>query len=108
LTVKSGDGVVFKVFAKDLETFTDSFPSTDIVTNTGDAVYLSETSTVLEILFQFARRQRQPDLSHLAFETLAELAEAVEKYEVFPAAELCKTHMTSVSSYFLRGLLISR
>jgi hypothetical protein len=94
LAVYSGDGVLFRVFSKDLETYTDGFPPKSVLSQ--GAVHLLESSQVLEFLFQFARRQRQPDITHVAFEIFAELAEAVEKYEVFPAIELCKARMRRV------------
>ena len=94
--VYSGDGVLFRVFSKDLETYTDGFPPKDVLSESQEAVHLPESSQVLELLFQFARRQRQPNITHVKFGILAELAEAVEKYEVFPAIELCKARMRRV------------
>jgi hypothetical protein len=38
-------------------------------------------------------RQRQPDLRDLPFATLADLVEAVEKYEVFSAMKNCEVSM---------------
>ena len=96
LTVHSGDGVAFKVFSKDLETYSDVFPSREALSDTSEEIVLPETAKVLELLFQFTRRQRQPDLRCVKFAIIAQLAEAVEKYEVFTAIELCKTHMRSV------------
>ena len=50
-----------------------------------EVVALTETSTVLEILLQYMYRQPQPDLERVDFETLAGVAEAAEKYQVFAA-----------------------
>lgn len=54
---------------------------------------LSEKSATLEILFQYMYPQRQPDLEVVEFEVLKDLAEAAEKYQVFPALEVCKSYM---------------
>ena len=42
-------------------------------------------------------RQRQPDLLDLPFATLADLVEAVEKYEVFSAMNNCEVSMRFVN-----------
>jgi hypothetical protein len=56
-------------------------------------VLLTETSSILEILFQYMYPQPQPDIDAMQFEDFALLAEAVEKYEVFSAMSICKMHM---------------
>ena len=94
LAVYSGEGMLFRVFSKDLETYADGFPEKSVLSQ--GAVYLLESSQVLELLFQFTRRQRQPAIAHVKFEVFAEFAEAVEKYEVFPAIEVCKARMRRV------------
>lgn len=48
-------------------------------------------------MFQYIYPMPQPDISLLPFETLAPLAEAAEKYQVFPAMFVCKTYMQFVS-----------
>jgi hypothetical protein len=52
-------------------------------------VPLTESAEVLELLLQFMYRQRQPNLRTIEFTTLAGLAEAAEKYEVFAAIDIC-------------------
>jgi len=95
--LRSSDGVLFKVFSKDLEAHSEAFPSPDIVKpDANEVVALSETSQVLELLLQYMRRQRQPDIESIEFDVLAPLAEAVEKYQVFSATEVCKANMTCV------------
>jgi len=61
-----------------------------------EVVQLTENSATLELLFQFCYPERHPDLNGLAFDTLAELAEAAEKYKVFSAISLCKIGMRCV------------
>lgn len=65
---------------------------------------LSESSATLDLMFQYIYPMPQPNISILPFETLAPLAEAAEKYEVFPAIFVCKLHMQSVS-YFYQSVL---
>lgn len=55
-----------------------------------------EGSQVLELLFTFMYPERQPNLKKVGFQVLADLAEAAEKYEVFPAMATCNAHMSYV------------
>ncbi|EED77438.1 predicted protein, partial [Postia placenta Mad-698-R] len=92
ITMKSSDGVLFRVHRRNLEMYSEGFPGDDLATQ-NEVVQLSETAAALELLFQYMYRQRQPDLSCVPFETLAQLAEAAEKYQVFSAIEVCKMYM---------------
>jgi len=94
LTISSSDGVLFKVHRKNLETYSDIFPGTDVPVE-NEIVPLSEKASTLELLFQYMYRQRQPDLSKIDADELAMLAEAAEKYFVYAAMEVCKVYMES-------------
>jgi hypothetical protein len=97
LIMQSQDKVLFKVYSKDLATHSGAFPSTENITSpSNEVVPLPESADVLELLFQFTRRQRQPNLKQIKFSLLSALTEAVEKYEVYSATEVCKAHMTCV------------
>ncbi|KAJ7026037.1 hypothetical protein C8F04DRAFT_878741, partial [Mycena alexandri] len=50
-----------------------------------DVIVLSETSAVLDVLFQYMYRQQQPNLQLVEFLVFAGLAEAAEKYVVYSA-----------------------
>ena len=53
LTLRSSDGILFKVSSKDHEAYSEAFPSPDIVKpDANEIVVLSETSQVLELLLQ--------------------------------------------------------
>ncbi|EGO29275.1 hypothetical protein SERLADRAFT_377903, partial [Serpula lacrymans var. lacrymans S7.9] len=54
-----------------------------------EIVDLSESSEVLELLFQYMYPQRQPSLSGLQFSLLDSLANTAEKYQVYSALEIC-------------------
>ncbi|THU82873.1 hypothetical protein K435DRAFT_784454 [Dendrothele bispora CBS 962.96] len=50
-----------------------------------EIVHLSESSAVLGLMFQYMYLQPQPDLRKVDFDVVKDLAEAVEKYCVYPA-----------------------
>lgn len=50
-------------------------------------------SEALSLFLQYIHHHRQPDLSRLSFKCLSQLAEAVEKYDVYSATEICKVQM---------------
>ena len=107
--LRSSDGTLFKVFSRDLKMYSGAFPSPKVtIPGITEILRLPESARVLELLFQFMRRQRQPDIKHMAFGVLASLAEAVEKYEVYSAIEVCKVHMTYVTLFLpFRRCMIS-
>ena len=59
-------------------------------------IQLPEKSATLDLLFQFCYPERHPDLNDVAFDILAELAEAAEKYKVFSAISICTIAMRCV------------
>ncbi|KAH6909317.1 hypothetical protein BKA70DRAFT_1278202 [Coprinopsis sp. MPI-PUGE-AT-0042] len=97
--------VRFYIHSKNLEVSSGAFPPVAIhgARSTGDAigllvdadepVQLPEPATVLELLFAFMYARQHPELEDITFEELAEIAEAVEKYQVYPALTTCKTRM---------------
>ncbi|TFY62445.1 hypothetical protein EVJ58_g3856 [Rhodofomes roseus] len=90
LTVRSSDGQLFRVHRRNLYEHTEGFPGEDITVNTDEEIVsLTESASTLELLFQFMYRQEQPDVRQLQSTELFDLAEAVEKYRVFPALQVC-------------------
>lgn len=81
---KSSDNILFHVRRRYLEANTGGFPGPELPTY-GEIVELSETSQALAILFQFIPPSRHPLLEDVQFPLLGEIAEAAEKYQVFPA-----------------------
>ncbi|KAK7057843.1 hypothetical protein R3P38DRAFT_3169349 [Favolaschia claudopus] len=114
MTILSCDGVIFKVHHKHLEVHSDVFAAAENATcNAGihsnpendEVVELSESSAVLDLLFQYMYRQPQPDLRSVAFPEFAALAEAVEKYVVYSAMPAIAIQMKeSVTEYPLQVL----
>lgn len=88
-----------------METNTGAFPGSEFDTR-GEVVHLTEVASVLRILFGFVIPRKHPDIEHLPFALLAEVAEAAEKYEVFSAVNVCKMQMKSVYFYAVVSLLI--
>ncbi|KAF9457609.1 hypothetical protein BDZ94DRAFT_1175170, partial [Collybia nuda] len=91
---KSSDGVLFKLHKINLSVNSRGFPPAEFST-LNEIVQMSETSDILELLFQFCYPYRRPDLELIEFKVLTSLAEAAEKYEVFPAMSMCNIQIKS-------------
>ncbi|KAJ7018398.1 hypothetical protein C8F04DRAFT_1052819 [Mycena alexandri] len=89
VTFQSSDSILFRVHRKNLEVCTEGFPPSGFAVTEGEIIALSETSVTLELLFQFIYPQRHPGLDATPFDVLEPLAEAAEKYQVFPAMNIC-------------------
>ena len=90
--IQSSDGVIFHLHWKYLRMnprFVRDIAKDSSSNETQETMALDEPSDVLEILFQFIYPRRHPSLEDTDFETLAAVAEAVEKYQVFSAMNLC-------------------
>ena len=75
--------------------------------DTGEEVQLTETAEILELLFQYCYPRRGPSLKSLPFSTVKELAESVEKYQVYAALEPCKERMECVHTHEAMSLFIN-
>ena len=98
LTFLSDDNVLFKVHRKNIEIFSEGLAAAAKVPKDVEFVQLVEPAAILELLFQYLYPQRHPNLKSVEFEVLNGLAEAVEKYKVYPALESCKTSMQYINS----------
>ena len=93
LVLVSSDGHRLGTHMKSLGEFTGSFPLHITPTN-GEEVQIPDLdSKALSLFLRYVHHHRQPDLSHVPFTTLRALAEAVEKYDVYSATEICKVQM---------------
>lgn len=62
-------------------------------------VHLTEPAKILRVCFDFVYPKRHPDLKDIEdFETLAAIAEAVGKYQIFSAMNTCNTRLRFVDS----------
>ncbi|KAF9565897.1 hypothetical protein CPC08DRAFT_683256 [Agrocybe pediades] len=92
VTIRSSDDVLFKLHRVNLSLLTGAFPGTELATEDKD-VQLTEPSVVLEIVFEFIYPKRYPSLRGTDFDLLLQVAEAVGKYEVFPAIQTCEARL---------------
>ncbi|KAF9449721.1 hypothetical protein P691DRAFT_618541, partial [Macrolepiota fuliginosa MF-IS2] len=102
---QSSDGIQFYIHRKNLETATGGFAPPEFAT-CGEVVYLTESARTLELLFQFIYPRRHPSLECEVIEVLAPLAEAAEKYEVFPAMNICYVRMSNYVLQHPRDVMI--
>ncbi|KAF8902371.1 hypothetical protein CPB84DRAFT_859909 [Gymnopilus junonius] len=91
--IKSADGFIFRLHRTLLEMNTGAFPGPEVSTEGEESVPLTEKANVLAILFSFIYPKRHPDLDDLNFQTVAGVAEAAGKYEVFAAINTCNARL---------------
>ena len=93
LVLVSSDGHRFGTHMTNLGEFTGSFPL-QITPGNGEEVQMPDLdSKALSLFLKYVHHHRQPDLSNVPFTIITELAEAVEKYDVYSATEICKVQM---------------
>ena len=89
---RSSDGVLFRVHKTNLQACTEGFSPPE-ASDFGEVVELTETASILEVLFQFIYPMPQPRLESFSSTEIASLAEAAEKYQVHPAMGACRIYM---------------
>lgn len=82
-----------------LDMFSEGFAAPDMA-STEEKIPLPENAATLELLFQYCYPRRGPNLRQLSCTTISELAEAVEKYQVYMALEPCRNRMEYVVFIF--------
>jgi hypothetical protein len=95
--------MLFKFYRKQLEAHSVAFAGGEAFASVADEVVnLTETSEVVDLLLQLMSLQKQPNLMTLGleFSVLAQLADAIEKYEVVSAMNICDMAMRLV--YFTK------
>ncbi|KAF5367286.1 hypothetical protein D9615_010459 [Tricholomella constricta] len=104
IVFQSADGVMFYIHKQNLAACAERFspPERSIF----DVVTLSESSSTLELLFQFIYHQPQPDLKGMESGVLFMLAEAAEKYRVYSAMNLCSIHLIKRLPDHSEGILM--
>ena len=90
---RSSDKVLFYVHQKNLEFMSEGFPPTSHISSSSEIISLPESSSTLELLFQYTYHRLPPDLDNLKFRELMTLAEAAEKYVIHYARKLCVLQM---------------
>ncbi|KAG6916788.1 hypothetical protein DXG01_005311 [Tephrocybe rancida] len=92
IVFQSSDGIQFRIHKANLDACTEGFSPPEHST-LDEVAHLTEQSHVLELLFQFIYPESQPELETFDFDILSALAEAAEKYRVYPAMNLCTLHL---------------
>jgi hypothetical protein len=102
ITLQSSDSVLFRFYKKQLEAHSGAFAGAEAFTvySTKEPVFFTEPSEIVDLLLQLMS-QEPPDLESLEFQTLALLAEAVEKYDLFASRAVCRILMRCVYQYFM-------
>ncbi|KAG6839270.1 hypothetical protein C0991_004296, partial [Blastosporella zonata] len=88
----SSDKTLFRIHTRNLEITSGGFPPADFILS-DEYIDLTEDSSTLELMFQFVYPRPQPRLEEVTFEALIRLSEAVEKYQVYPAMQVCNLYM---------------
>jgi hypothetical protein len=99
ITLRSCDGTLFKFYRKQLEAYSVAFAGGEAFPSVaGEIIDLSETLEVVELLLQLMSLDKYANLMtlELEFSVLAQLAEAIEKYEVVSARIVCDMVMRFV------------
>ncbi|KAF9472494.1 hypothetical protein BDN70DRAFT_938141 [Pholiota conissans] len=109
VTFISSDGIHFKIHSEHL-TLTSTVGLARLPENVStagsDPICLSETSDVLEILFQFieppplSRNHRHPSVMDMEPSLFFRIAEAAEKYIVYGAMGVCSMRMHQIVSEY--------
>ncbi|KIM76285.1 hypothetical protein PILCRDRAFT_77930, partial [Piloderma croceum F 1598] len=84
ISVKSCDRVVFKLYVNNLRSASEAFTLPVGTLITDEIAQLDETAKVLELLFKFMYPRPQSAVA---------IAEAAEKYQVFPALSVCRIYV---------------
>ncbi|KIK64342.1 hypothetical protein GYMLUDRAFT_39891 [Collybiopsis luxurians FD-317 M1] len=87
ITVVSSDNVLFRLHKMNVQVTAGSLLHSSDTED--DYIVVSESSDVLEILFEFLYPDYETDLEKLDFEALLNVADAAEKYGVFYAMSHC-------------------
>jgi hypothetical protein len=99
IMLQSSDNVLFRFHKKQLETHSGAFADS-AASAKKDPFVLTEPSEVVDLLLRLMSLRNPPELYHLEFQTLALLADAVEKYDVFHSKTMCRMIMQCVRYHF--------
>lgn len=99
VTIRSGDGVLLYLHRTNLEAISRALDAPEFLAPSDDnVVALPESSEILGTVFLFIYPNRHPNLRDQDFETLLEISDAVQKYEIFAAMSTCETRLMWVIS----------
>lgn len=94
ITFRSSDQVFFSIRRSALDC-AEGLATGQLLVDSKDVTDLTESSEVLDLLFQYLYPQERPVISRKqqSYLFILELAEAIEKYRVYPALGLVQNHL---------------
>lgn len=94
VVVQSSDNILFRLHRKNIEAYAGAFPlqATSTIKDL-PTIMVPEPASVLQMVFEYLRPQRYPNLDSMWGMRLSAFANAIEKYEVFAAMQLCVARM---------------
>lgn len=92
VTFRSADGVLFKIHSTNLRVCSEGFAQ-DLPFKNDSVCDLTEDSQTLNLLFQYIYPCTPPVLDNLGTDVVSPLADAAEKYIVYPAQRDCLHYM---------------
>ncbi|KAF8875463.1 hypothetical protein CPB85DRAFT_1568268 [Mucidula mucida] len=100
IVLKSIDGVLFGAHLQLLSLLTEAFtmPDNVLTLERTEVVDLPEDAATLEVILKFVHPQRPPATDTISDDLLVRIAEAVEKYGVYPGMEACRLRMKQMTS----------
>jgi hypothetical protein len=95
VVIKSLDGRLFGAHSENLAAHSEGFPPACFVSpeSTRDPVELTETSDVIEVMLKYMHNSRLATLEELSVTQVTDLADAAEKYLIYPLMEVCRLHI---------------
>ncbi|TFK58642.1 hypothetical protein BDN72DRAFT_781806 [Pluteus cervinus] len=106
VVIRSSDGQLHGAHSRNLEMYSGGFPPASLANpDQVNTIELTETSEIITLKLKYVHNQRQPDSRKIGFEVMKELAEAVEKYQIYSAMEVCSLHMRNAATDHPLGVL---
>ncbi|TFK67445.1 hypothetical protein BDN72DRAFT_960970 [Pluteus cervinus] len=94
VVIRSSDGQLHGTHSKNLEMYSGGFPPASLADpDQINTIELTETSEIITLMLGYVHNQRYPESDKIEFEVFKQLAEAVEKYQIYAAMEACRLHM---------------
>ncbi|KAF8628615.1 hypothetical protein AX15_003809 [Amanita polypyramis BW_CC] len=92
---RSSDNKLFGAHSKNLEYYSDAFPPAAFASpdTARDPVGLTEPADVVKLMLCYMHNNRLPQLEDLHVDLVGNLADAGEKYFIYPLMEVCRLHM---------------
>ncbi|PFH48558.1 hypothetical protein AMATHDRAFT_149661, partial [Amanita thiersii Skay4041] len=101
IVLAASDGKQFGAHRRNLELYSEGFPPSTLgdsseaagASTKAEIAELPERPEVVELVLRYMHNTRQPRLDDLGFDVFEDLAEAVEKYSIYSAMEICRVFM---------------